>query len=687
MDNPRSPWVMCVVLAVLLASTAMFSAYCHTVDNGKRGASAPSTVPNKVSNSLLSVGIIRSEATAKALGWRHEWQLRGAASCFARLGTAVRYLTFEELAGGWDGDLLVLSDVRMMSSAHIEAVRQYCQRGGSLLATYQTSYRTESNKAHQPNALALGDLFGVEYLRWSGLSGDKAAWTLVGAKSLNTAVRLGDGQAMLVKKLQAESLANWVGDSSPALVKHGQVVYSTASLFAPENSDSPQIVALVGQVLEQLFPGRYLASDLTEAAKSWTRQPPCLACDNRSFGGQEVLVGLPSGTQEIVVAACPGHKLLACDKVVDEVQVRFVDTIGKKPEVRLYDMTGKLLGRSNTSAALACQDSQGWLQLVRPNANLTYSWSAYRGQIIVSPGQDQLNLVNRIGLEDYLRGVVPNEVPAWFDVQALAAMSVVARTYTLAHLGRHQSAGYDLCSSVHCHVYQGLASENRRVDEQIAKTMDQVICYQGELIEAAYHAACGGMLETASNTWNKPSKNAAQALCDLVDVTPAPVFADEAAFREFIDKPSPAYCQDAGNFRWSEHYTLDELTQRLHQSLPVLVKSSGELGQLLSFEVLERFPSGRAATVRITMEKGRFEVAGDKIRWLVSQGRISTQGLKSTLFYVTSDPQGVHFVGGGWGHGVGLCQEGAEGLARRGRDYMDIIRHYYPGTELSNGYH
>ncbi|MHB2017484.1 MAG: hypothetical protein ACYCW6_11110, partial [Candidatus Xenobia bacterium] len=150
----------------------------------------------------------------------------------------------------------------------------------------------------------------------------------------------------------------------------------------------------------------------------------------------------------------------------------------------------------------------------------------------------------------------------------------------------------------------------------------------------------------------------------------------EAAFRDFIDHPPDSYCGASSRFRWTEPYSFKELTQLFHPSLP-------DLGEVQGLRVLSRSRAGRVQALEIDGSQVKHVVYKDAIRWLWSGGVIGTGGLQSTLFYVETLPDGVRLHGGGWGHGVGMCQEGAGGMAHLGIDHKAIIEHYYPGVSLS----
>lgn len=160
---------------------------------------------------------------------------------------------------------------------------------------------------------------------------------------------------------------------------------------------------------------------------------------------------------------------------------------------------------------------------------------------------------------------------------------------------------------------------------------------------------------------------------------------EEKAFRGFLDGDSGGYCSEGGRYRWSRTYSRKELQSILSKGLEGTLGDAFQgLPELETLEVLARTPNGRVAKLRVAGGGMSYQVEGDSIRWLFSGGRIGTSGLQSTLFYVLDQGDNFEFKGGGWGHGVGLCQQGAAGRAKAGQSYREILSHYYPGTTLSS---
>ena len=588
------------------------------------------------------VGLFRSEATFKALGWRSRWEWRGAEATLSKLGVPYEIVTPATL-DEWDGQVLVLPNVRNMSADTVETIKG---KDIQILATYMTSYRNHDNSSWTPNNFALAEEVGADFKSWVG-SGAQADHLQLSQALGGAEVPLGRHLAMLVKpRPGAQVLASW-GNDEASIVQGPGGIYVGEDLFAPENSDSQQVQKLVSDLLNRMSPG--LASTPVEAGRSPWPEPPL---SDIPLMKKTVRVGLEPLDGKASFRARGGL------------------TIKGKKVGTTYSWDGKptVLG------------GKPFLELLRKRPNGTYQWAAYRGQLEIG---EKGALINVLDFEHYLAGVVPSEVPAYFPTEALKTMAVVARTYGLSHLKKHD--GFDVCSEVHCQVYRGLASEAESTNLAVKATTGQQLLFQGKPVDATFHAACGGVGVDVWRTWpNSPRLPYLGGRQDTVTPVVGLNLADEAVLRKFLDSAPPCYCAKSGRFRWRETSSRADLRAKLAKGLEgSLGKEYLGLSELSSIKVLSRTPQGRVETLEIKSPEQTYKVNGDAIRWLWSGGKIGTGGLQSTLFYLTEDKDTVTVVGGGWGHGVGLCQQGAAGRAEAGQAYPAIIKHYYPGTELT----
>lgn len=303
----------------------------------------------------------------------------------------------------------------------------------------------------------------------------------------------------------------------------------------------------------------------------------------------------------------------------------------------------------------------------------------YRGNLELLVFNQGLTIVNRVNVEEYLYAVVPSEVPSSWPKAVLEAQAVAARTYTFANLGRFEKRGFDLLPTVASQVYNGVQSETKSVTEAVDSTRGLILTYQSKPIGAFYYDNCGGYTESSENVWGF-SAPYLQAVPDILlpprngPMAPADLYTWLKS-RPEAHSNHPKYSNRSA-YRWSHWVTREEIETRL--------KLSATVGNVLSLTVIERSISGRASKVLIKGSIGEKIIKGDAIR--------SLGGLRSNLFIVQPKlgadglPESFVFTGGGWGHGVGMAQSGAAGMAASGYSFNDILAHYYPGAELTKKY-
>ena len=288
-----------------------------------------------------------------------------------------------------------------------------------------------------------------------------------------------------------------------------------------------------------------------------------------------------------------------------------------------------------------------------PAEGLSADATAYRGYLEVSAAGETLRVVNVVNIEDYVRGVVPNEfslaLPA---LEAVKAQAVAARTYALNHRAESASRPYDLCATSACQVYRGKSSEHPLADRAVEETRGLLLEYRGAPIEALYTSACGGHTEDAEN-----------------------IFAGERA-RPYLR--GVACAPHARARKWQVRMTPGEVVRA--------VRRYGPLSDVRDVQARRVGTSGRVLELAVIGGRDREELVlkGLEVR--------SGLGLKESLFVMDRETDATGsvlrfvFTGKGWGHGVGLCQLGAFGMARAGASFAQILSHYYTGVSLEKAY-
>jgi stage II sporulation protein D len=304
-------------------------------------------------------------------------------------------------------------------------------------------------------------------------------------------------------------------------------------------------------------------------------------------------------------------------------------------------------------------------------ADVVIAGKTYRGAAeVVADRSRGLIVINRLGLEEYLLGVVPAEIGrrAPEEFAAVRAQAVAARTYTISHLGRRDSLGFDLFATVEDQVYGGLEVERRDVERAINETRGEILTFGGQVVSAFYHSTCGGRTATREEVWGEPD------LPYLRSVRDAGGGGD--------------YCAISPRYRWRESWTADEMNGFVRAELASrLGVSPSSVGRISGIRVLSRTEGDRVDQLEVEASGGRYVLRKNEIRWVLqpAEGRI----LGSTDFVVRQgrlEDGEIVVEGRGFGHGIGMCQWGAIGRARAGQGYREILAAYYQDAAVQRLY-
>ncbi|MDP3232134.1 MAG: SpoIID/LytB domain-containing protein [Myxococcales bacterium] len=309
---------------------------------------------------------------------------------------------------------------------------------------------------------------------------------------------------------------------------------------------------------------------------------------------------------------------------------------------------------------------------------------SYRGAIQFSADRSgRLAVINQIGMEELLKGLVPSEIFAKAHLEALKAQAVTARAEVLAKVGlKHVADPYFLCTEQHCAVYRGVSGEAASTNAAVDATRGEMLFdLEGRLVDAVYSAVCGGHTEHNEIVWGGVANQALRGRPDVLPgkpATPAP----SKDLKAFLSTEGASACRLSTfaaptKFRWEKRFTSKEVDDKL---------APFKVGRVMAMTVSERGVSGRARLLQVSGEDGATTIRGELvIRRLFSN-------LNSAMFEVKAErdpkgrPTGWAFTGGGWGHGVGMCQTGAIGRAEAGQTYQQILEHYFGGATVSRVY-
>jgi len=357
--------------------------------------------------------------------------------------------------------------------------------------------------------------------------------------------------------------------------------------------------------------------------------------------------------------------------------------------------SGTIIARSATGGTVIENASVLWFQPKRATETLTvadvptgtggsqletgHEDRRYWGSIYVTLDHDgSLVAANAVGEDKLLAGLVPAEMYPDAPAAALEAQAIAARTELLQKIGRRNLTDpFLLCSTQQCQVYAGAGKEDARATRAIEKTRGVVLLRDGGgLVDVRYSASCGGHTEDNDAIWGGDPDPSLRGRADSPKAEVTRI-TDGNLDKFLAEDPHDTWCgrvaKGKAKFRWTETLPIDELTVRVATEYP-------EIGRVKALAAKQRGTSGRIQTLTITGDRGAVDVTGDlHIRRLLG-------GLKSTLFSIDRDGDRFVLHGAGFGHGVGMCQLGAIGMAEAGKPHSEILAHYYRGTHLHKLY-
>lgn len=323
----------------------------------------------------------------------------------------------------------------------------------------------------------------------------------------------------------------------------------------------------------------------------------------------------------------------------------------------------------------------------------------YRGSIEVKRlTASDMTVVNELNIEEYLYGVVPKEIESWSHTEALKAQAIAARTYTANNRTRHKSLGFDLCTTTRCQVYGGYDAENELTNAAVNSTAGKVVTYNGELAATYYFSSDGGYTEDVRYVWGG------------------------TGYPYLISVEDKYERGNSWNYSWIKTFTVDELTQIMDQK-------QYNIGTIKRIDITETSPIGRVTRMIVVGTSGQKEFVREGCRlafgslpsqWFTyttdslliamndefniaavtytpamvitadeqivslqeSASEVTVIGADNMLSTQTGAPTTFSFTGKGWGHAVGMSQEGAKGMAEAGFTCEQILTHFYAGTVI-----
>lgn len=346
------------------------------------------------------------------------------------------------------------------------------------------------------------------------------------------------------------------------------------------------------------------------------------------------------------------------------------------------------------------------------NRRLKIGTEEYRGGLDFKKVNGQNVIVNVVFMSSYLYGVISREMSPSWHVEALKAQAVCARNYAANSLGKHSEYGFDLCATVCCQAYSGTRFETENSYRPVDETENQVLTYDGDLAELYYSSSAGPRTEDVENVWGNKVPYLVSVDNSYEDTANIPngvwtgsLTSDEASTimrnkgydvgvvtsikaTEYTENGRVLKLEVTGSHstRTFEREAARMLFNTVTKSQMFTVKGNGEAAE--SVPTVKATDGNSTSSMKIDelvmlTGSGRSTLAADKL--------FVSNGVYQQEYEITETQQsGVNtvftFEGQGWGHGIGMSQYGAKGMAESGYSYVDILLHYFPGTNLENAY-
>ena len=336
----------------------------------------------------------------------------------------------------------------------------------------------------------------------------------------------------------------------------------------------------------------------------------------------------------------------------------------------------------------------------------TLNAEKYRGAMMFLKDSDQVRMVNVLDAEQYLYGVLPKEMSGTYPLEALKAQAVAARCYALLNISSHNSSGYDVCTSTHCQVYGGVAGEAARCTQAVDETKGVLVYYEGKPVACYYSANNGGYIESSYDIWGS----------QLGYLTGKK------------DEYNPEYT-------WTAQFTASDLKRLLDQS-------GNGVGDIKTIAILQTSAGGSVLEMQFVGTSGEVTLKKEKIRTVLGSNDVKSlnftfsslnESSESGFFYmidqwlsaskkavndiyvmgrdgvktkydaayvyvkeegkaavsqsissyqIVDGFNGISINGIGYGHSIGMSQQGAKVMADKGLNYIEILKHYFTGIEV-----
>lgn len=366
-----------------------------------------------------------------------------------------------------------------------------------------------------------------------------------------------------------------------------------------------------------------------------------------------------------------------------------------KKRVQMFDaVTGQLLYVINAEQEIRFEP----IPTTAPITTISYNSAKYRGFIYIKRmSSGVINVANTLPYEQYLYGVVPSEMPSSWHIEALKAQAVAARNYGMLSLGKHGADGFDLCNGPHCQAYHGFNHEKLKTNQAVDETKGKLLTYNDKLVSTYYHSSSGGRTENSENIWTQTLP--------------------------YIRAVDDKYGLGSPYDNWSKPFNKTDISKKLNANtidvgdiVDIVPTQISENGRVTMLEVrgtkgISQLAKGRFRSIMGSNEirSSWYTIATDADIFMIDKyasrakkdragnlyvlsasGKQKLSSADNKVFIKGKDtittssiiPNVYTFSGKGWGHGLGMSQYGAKGMAEAGFNFIQILEYYYTGAKV-----
>ncbi len=534
-----------------------------------------------------------------------------------------------------DIDLLIVNDCRYLPISSIMIFQEYANQGGKILFLYQSLMFNNKGNRYLSSLYKSFGLYDIVF--------DNRKINYFSFKHF-TKILL-SRKYSVVFFTDENNVLSYSSENIPFVINYGNYYFVAENVFTIENLSNPFIfkfnIYLLNLIVPNLIDGNnFLKSevffyyDLVEFV-----MPIEFILNNKKtrkyFYNSKKMIGILKFLDDSLVIK---NKLIK----VPTIKIGLQKISLKDYEDLFFSYAG-----SNFRVLIKKNNQQGIEE---------YFSFRYRSIISSDP------LVIAMDVEEYVVSVVTSEMPDSFLLEALKAQAVTARTYCIKNKNRHKN--FDLCDKPHCQNFEGEKQESFKSFIATYFTCGKIIVFKGKPIDAVYHSTCGGLTANSQDVWNI-------SLPYLIKT------------KDYTDNINNAYCKESRLFTWKIEFSKKEAENILAKTIPYLLKVPFQ-GKIVNIEIVKN-SSLRVEKMIIKTTQRNYVALKDDSIYLFSKDLYFSLLPSNFIEKVEISSDRIIFYGRGFGHGVGMCQFGANHLAKF-LPYNDIIKHYYNSVDIIKVY-